>query len=114
LQLSTVELQELLQKELEENPLLEEAPPDEAPGPEGDGETQGEAARGPAAEATPEMATPEAVDVVPDLPFDISEVIFGPPEERSLVQQEEHEETRFENFVGPRPRSPITWTSSSA
>ena len=41
LQLSTVELQELLQKELEENPLLEEAPPDEAPGPEGDG--QGEA-----------------------------------------------------------------------
>ena len=44
LQLSTVELQELLQKELQENPLLEEAPPDEAPGPEGDGETQGEAA----------------------------------------------------------------------
>ncbi len=55
---------------------------------------------GPRAEAAPEMATPEAVDVVPDLPFDISEVIFGPPEERSLVQQEEHEETRFENFVG--------------
>ena len=46
------------------------------------------------------MATPEAVEVAPDLPFDISEVIFGPPEERSLVQQEEHEETRFENFVG--------------
>src|SRR6185503_9300286 len=99
LQLSTVELQELLQKELEENPLLEEAPPDDAAGPEA--EVQGEAVpEGPRAEATPEMATPEAVDVVPDLPFDISEVIFGPPEERSLVQQEEHEETRFENFVG--------------
>ena len=27
-------------------------------------------------------------------------MIFGPPEERTLVQQEEHEETRFENFVG--------------
>jgi len=99
LQLSTVELQELLQKELEENPLLEEAPADDAAGPEV--EVQGEAVpEGPRAEATPEMATPEAVDVVPDLPFDISEVIFGPPEERSLVQQEEHEETRFENFVG--------------
>ena len=99
LQLSTVELQELLQKELEENPLLEEAPADDAPGPEA--EVQGEAVpEGPRAEATPEMATPEAIDVVPDLPFDISEVIFGPPEERTLVQQEEHEETRFENFVG--------------
>ena len=99
LQLSTVELQELLQKELEENPLLEEAPPDDAPGPEG--EVQGEAVpEGPRAEAAPEMATSEAGDAAPDLPFDISEVIFGPPEERSLVQQEEHEETRFENFVG--------------
>ena len=99
LQLSTVELQELLQKELEENPLLEEAPPDEAAGPET--EVQGEAVpEGPRAESTPEMAAPDAVEVVPDLPFDISEVIFGPPEERSLVQQEEHEETRFENFVG--------------
>ena len=99
LQLSTVELQELLQKELEENPLLEEAPPDDAPGPEGDG--QGEAVpEGPRAEAAPEMATSEAGDAAPDLPFDISEVIFGPPEERSLVQQEEHEDTRYENFVG--------------
>ena len=99
LQLSTVELQELLQKELEENPLLEEAPPDEAPGPEGDG--QGEAVpEGPRAEAAPEMATSEAGEAAPDLPFDISEVIFGPPEERSLVQQEEHEDTRYENFVG--------------
>jgi RNA polymerase sigma-54 factor len=101
LQLSTVELQELLQKELQENPLLEEAPPDDAPGPDGDGENQGEAApESPRTESQPEMATPETGDAAPDLPFDISEVIFGPPEERSLVQQEEHEETRFENFVG--------------
>ena len=61
LQLSTVELQELLQKELQENPVLEEAPP-EAP--------------------SAEVGEPAA----PDLPFDISEVIFGPPEERTLVQ----------------------------
>jgi RNA polymerase sigma-54 factor len=101
LQLSTVELQELLQKELQENPLLEEAPPDDAPGPEGDGEGQGETAvESPRAETPPETATPEAGEAAPDLPFDISEVIFGPPEERSLVQQEEHEDTRFENFVG--------------
>jgi RNA polymerase sigma-54 factor len=98
LQLSTVELQELLQKELQENPLLEEAPPDDAPGPDGDGEGQGETAvETPRAEVAPEASASEAA---PDLPFDISEVIFGPPEERTLVQQEEHEETRFENFVG--------------
>jgi RNA polymerase sigma-54 factor len=36
----------------------------------------------------------------PELPFDLTEIMFGPPEERTLVQQEEHEETRFENFVG--------------
>jgi RNA polymerase sigma-54 factor len=96
LQLSTVELQELLQKELEENPLLEEAPPDDAPGPEAAAEPES-----PPAEAAPETAAPEVGEAAaPDLPFDISEVIFGPPEERTLVQQEEHEETRFENFVG--------------
>src|SRR5262249_18873538 len=84
-----------------ENPLLEEAPPDEAPGPEGDLETQGEAVpEPPRAEVTPAPATSEPGEAAPDLPFDISEVIFGPPEERSLVQQEEQEDTRFENFVG--------------
>src|SRR5262245_19614046 len=99
LQLSTVELQELLQKELQENPLLEEAPPDDAPVPES--EAQGEAAPDPPrVESPPEVVTSDPGDAGPDLPFDISEVIFGPPEERSLVQQEEHEETRFENFVG--------------
>ncbi len=101
LQLSTIELQDLLQKELEENPLLEEAPPDDSPGPEGDGEGQGETAiETPRVETAPEVVAPEAGEAAPDLPFDISEIIFGPPEERTLVQQEEHEETRFENFVG--------------
>jgi RNA polymerase sigma-54 factor len=91
LQLSTVELQELLQKELEENPMLEEAPAEETPA----AEPEREAA--PAEAATPAEAPKEEP---PDLPFDISEVMFGPPEERSLVAQEEQEETRFENFVG--------------
>jgi RNA polymerase sigma-54 factor len=96
LQLSTVELQELLQKELQENPVLEEALPDEPPGPETGAEPEA-----PRVEAAPETQSVEVGEpAAPDLPFDISEVIFGPPEERSLVQQEEHEETRFENFVG--------------
>jgi len=93
LQLSTIELQELLQKELTENPMLEEAP-EEAPAPE-------PAPDEPTLEATP----PDAPAVTepaeaPELPFDLTEIMFGPPEERTLVQQEEHEETRFENFVG--------------
>jgi RNA polymerase sigma-54 factor len=92
LQLSTLELQELLQQELTENPLLEEAPPDEALAVD----TGGEAAvlEPPPAESV--VAEPAAAE----LPFDITDVMFGPPDERSLVQQEEHEETRFENFVG--------------
>src|SRR5262245_59969206 len=73
LQLSAVELQELLQKELQENPLLEEAPPDDAPGPDGDGQGQGEAAvETPRVDSTPETTatTPDPTDTAaPDLPF---------------------------------------------
>jgi RNA polymerase sigma-54 factor len=95
LQLSTIELQELLQKELTENPMLEESPVEEGPAPE-------PAADVPAAEAPPPdaPAASETAPEAPDLPFDLTEIMFGPPDERSLVQQEQHEETRFENFVG--------------
>ncbi len=94
LQLSTIELQELLQKELTENPMLEESPAEEGPAPE-------PAPEEPTLEATPPDAPAVAETAeVPDLPFDLTEIMFGPPEERTLVQQEEHEETRFENFVG--------------
>lgn len=94
LQLSTLELQELLQKELTENPMLEEAPPDEAPTPESVGDS-------PVADSPPtEPREGEAPAEAPDLPFDITEIMFGPPDERSLVQQEDHDETRFENFIG--------------
>jgi len=94
LQLSTVELQELIQKELVENPMLEEAGPDEAPTPEAVGDSP--VPDPPAAEAPAAEVRDDAVD----LPFEVTEVLFGPPEERTLVQQEEHDETRFENFVG--------------
>jgi RNA polymerase sigma-54 factor len=46
LQLSTIELQELLQKELTENPMLEESPTEEGPAPE-------PAPEAPALEVTP-------------------------------------------------------------
>ena len=93
LQLSTLELQELLQQELTENPLLEEAPPEEASADEAGGE---DAVLEPPPAEVPVVDTAEAPA---ELPFDITDMMFGPPEERSLVQQEEHEETRFENFL---------------
>lgn len=95
LQLSTLELQELLQKELTENPMLEETTPDEGPGTEPPVEGGSVDAMPPDATTAPEPTAPSA-----ELPFDVTEIMFGPPEERTLVQQEEHEDTRFENYLG--------------
>ena len=100
LQLSTLELQEVVQKELLENPLLEEIPVDGAETPEA-----GEAT--PSAEATPAPTVePITVDPPPtaerqtdELPFDPISVMFDEPEERSLVAQEEREDVPFENMV---------------
>jgi RNA polymerase sigma-54 factor len=95
LQLSTLELQEVVQKELLENPLLEEVPvepPETPPTPE-----------------APVAPTPEAPLVEPlpvdrergtdDLPFDLTAVMFDDHEERSLVQQEDRDDLPFENMV---------------
>jgi RNA polymerase sigma-54 factor len=102
LQLSTLELQEVVQKELLENPLLEESPAEDgAEGPEA-GETP------PSAEAEPTTPTVEQITVDPppaaerqtdDLPFDPISVMFDEPEERSLVAQEEREDPPFENIA---------------
>ncbi len=98
LQLSTLELQELVQKELLENPLLEELPPD---GAEGAAENPG-AAPAPAS-ATTEAPTPDVAARDPAqadaLPFDLTAAIFDYPEEPTLVQQEDREEPPFENFA---------------
>src|SRR5438309_3790741 len=100
LQLSTLELQDVVQKELLENPLLEEVPADGGETPDG-----GEVA--PSAEATP-APTVEPITTEPpptaerqtdDLPFDPIAVLFDEPEERFLVAQEEREDVPFENFV---------------
>src|SRR6266849_414416 len=74
LQLSTLELQDVVQKELLENPLLEEVTTDTPP--------------------TTERQTDE-------LPFDFNAVMSADDdhEERSLVSQEDREDLPFENVV---------------
>src|SRR5215475_11645947 len=97
LQLSTLELQEVGQKELPENPPPEEVNPDAPETPE----------------ATPSAETPTAPVSKPppvdspsrderqtdDLPFDLTAVMFDDHEERSLVAQEDREDLPFENMV---------------
>ena len=97
LQLSTLELQEVVQKELLENPLLEEVTPETADGPDG-----------PATADTPPTPTVEPLAAEPppvgerqtdELPFDINAVMFDDYEERSLVAQEDHDDLPFDNIV---------------
>jgi RNA polymerase sigma-54 factor len=97
LQLSTLELQEVLERELAENPLLEEVSPD-------DPETGDDPAADPglaALAAEPTLLQNPSVDSdrSEELPFDLTSVVFDEPEERSLVQQEEREEFPFDQLV---------------
>src|SRR6185295_2482106 len=99
LQLSTLELQEVVQKELLENPLLEELP--ETPEtPDG----QPSAAESPTVPTT-DPITPEVPSTIDkergtdDLPFDLTAVMFDDHEERSLVAQEDRDDLPFENMV---------------
>ena len=97
LQLSTLELQEVVQKELLENPLLEELPetPEAA-----DGQPSTEATPTPTAEPiTPEVPPRESERGTDDLPFDLTAVMFDDHEERSLVAQEDRDDLPFENMV---------------
>jgi RNA polymerase sigma-54 factor len=108
LQLSTLELQEVVQKELLENPLLEEVPPD-TPEP-GEAAPTAEAAAGSAPEPeVPPLERPAAAEAerrADDLPFDLTAVMFDEQEERSLVAQEDRDELPFENMV--RSQSSLT------
>ena len=96
LQLSTLELQEVVQKELLENPLLEEMAPETSDAPDGQ-----------AAPDVPTVAAAEPLAAEPppserttdDLPFDLNAVMFDDHEERSLVAQEDREDLPFENMV---------------
>src|SRR5438128_11849559 len=100
LQLSTLELQEVVQKELLENPLLEEVQPETAEQPEGKGAPPAAATAPPSeplsSDAAPAPTTERQTD---DLPFDLTAVMFDDHEERSLVAQEDREDLPFENLV---------------
>jgi RNA polymerase sigma-54 factor len=100
LQLSTLELEQVVRKELEENPLLEEVPV-ETP------EAQNAAAPGTveAPSTTPaEPVSKETSSVdgerADELPFDLTQAIFDEPDERTPVSMEEREDLPFENLSG--------------
>ena len=98
LQLSTLELQEVVQKELLENPLLEEVAPETQDAPP-DGPPTPEAPPAPTVEplATEAPPTERQTD---ELPFDLNSVMFDDHEgERSLVAQEDREDLPFENML---------------
>src|SRR5438094_97578 len=93
------DIQEVVQKELLENPLLEEVQPETAEQP--DGQAAPDVPTAPPAEplsseAAPPPTTERQTD---DLPFDLTAVIFDDHEERSLVAQEDREDLPFENMV---------------
>src|SRR2546428_6673823 len=105
LQLSTLDLREVVQKELLENPLLEEVP------------TEPETPDSPQAPDVPTPPTSPLAPVEPspvdkerttdDLPFDLPAIMFDDDhEERSLVAQEDRDELPFENMV--RSQSSLT------
>jgi RNA polymerase sigma-54 factor len=98
LQLSTLELQEVVQKELLENPLLEELNPDGTESPTATAEAEAEAPPPPIEPPSATTATRDESQT-DDLPFDLTSVIFDHQEERSLVQQEERDELPFENII---------------
>jgi len=101
LQLSTLELEQVVRKELEENPLLEEVPVETT---DAQGATTPEPAEAapeaPAAEpVSKETATVDA-ERTDELPFDLSVAMFDEPDERTPVSMEEREELPFENLGG--------------
>jgi len=98
LQLSTLELQDVVQKELLENPLLEEVTPD-TPEPT-DAPVTPDSPPAPTVEQVTE-APPTTERQTDDLPFDFNAVMSADDdhEERSLVSQEDREDLPFENVV---------------
>src|SRR5437899_10205597 len=101
LQLSTLELQEVVNKELLENPLLEEVTPD-TPETPADAPVTADTPPAPTVEQlTTETTPPNTERQTDELPFDFNAVMSADddPEERSLVSQEDREDLPFENVV---------------
>ena len=101
LQLSTLELEQVVRKELEENPLLEEIPVETTDAP---GATTSSTVELPPTPPPTEPVSKETTSVdgerVDDLPFDLSAAIFDQPDERTPVSMEEREDLPFENLSG--------------
>jgi RNA polymerase sigma-54 factor len=107
LQLSTLELEQVVRKELEENPLLEEVPVETTDAPEAAATPATADAPAPV-EAPPAAEQPEAAsketssvdgEKADDLPFDLSSAIFDDHgDERTPVSMEERDELPFENL----------------
>src|SRR5215471_8288041 len=100
LQLSTLELQEVVQKELLENPLLEEVTPD-TPETPADAPVTADTPPAPTVEQLTTEAPPSTERQTDELPFDFTAVMSADDdhEERSLVSQEDREDLPFENVV---------------
>jgi len=100
LQLSTLELQEVVQKELLENPMLEEVTPDT---PETtDGQATADTPPAPTVEPITVETPPTTERQTDELPFDFTAVMSAADddhEERSLVSQEDREDLPFENVI---------------
>jgi RNA polymerase sigma-54 factor len=98
LQLSTLELQERIQQELEQNPLLEEVAGETSEAP-GDPAATPELAPPP---APPEPVSKETTSIdserSDELPFDLTAAIFDDADERTPVSTEERDEIPFENL----------------
>src|SRR5262245_27086258 len=109
LQLSTLELEQVVRKELEENPLLEELPTEGAEAPAAAQSPEAAAEPPPPAPAPAEPPSTETASVDGDradeLPFDLSSVIFDQADERTPVSTESREELPFENLGGSETTS---------
>src|SRR5437879_4635450 len=101
LQLSTLELQEVVQKELLENPLLEEVTPDTPETPPADAPVTADTPPAPTVEQLTTDPPPTTERQTDELPFDFTAVMSADDdhEERSLVSQEDREDLPFENVV---------------
>ncbi|PYM92830.1 MAG: RNA polymerase sigma-54 factor [Candidatus Rokuibacteriota bacterium] len=102
LQLSTLELQEVVDKELLENPLLEEVTPD-TPETPADAPVTADTPPTPTVEQITTDAPPTTERQTDELPFDFNAIMSAAGdddyEERSLVSQEDRDDPPFENIV---------------
>src|SRR5262252_3727444 len=103
LQLSTLELEQVVRKELEENPLLEEVAQETQDGDaEAPASPDATVTETPAPPATAEPVSKETASVdgerADELPFDLTSAVFDEPDERTPVSMEEREEMPFENL----------------